>query len=162
MGLAGRIIKGVADGFVHPVHAGLGIIGGTGKVMGKFADHSRPDGWFSKAGQGWAGGDFVPRVATWRGFGVVTAGMLGVQLISDMHNNMGNVKTGRVSYADGPSKMTKPFTSGIVEAMQDASQGNYEIFSELASDVLKSPNALARMDDLGANPKMISALYNMR
>lgn len=76
-----------------------------------------------------------------------------------------NVNTmGRISYGDGPARMTKSYTTGAVQAMKRASGGNYEVFSDMAKDVVKG-NSISPishvLDDYGANPAMISALYNM-
>lgn len=65
---------------------------------------------------------------------------------------------GRVSYSDGMARMTNSFTTGAVPAMMKASGGNYEVFSDMAEEVVKAPFAL---DDYGASPALISALYNM-
>ena len=148
------------------------LIGGAGKLadsMSKFTDTSRAANdtvrhgktWFSRPGEGISRSEFVPRVATAGGAAVVTAGALGLQFVSDVVHGLGEHGIGRVTYADGASKMTNSFTTGVVEAMQEASRGNYDIFADMADDVLASPNLISKIDDLGANPKMISALYNM-
>lgn len=148
------------------------LIGGVGKLadsMSKFTDTSRAANdkirngktWFSRPGEGISHSEFVPRVATARGAGVITAASLGLQFVSDVIHGVGEHSVGRVTYANGASKMTNSFTTGVVDAMQEASRGNFEIFSDMADDVLSSPNLISKIDDLGANPKMISALYNM-
>ena len=73
-------------------------------------------------------------------------------------------KMGRISYMDGPARMTKSFTSGAVPAMMEASQGNYEVFSDMAEEVVSGHNNVfgSILDDYGANPAMIASLYGMR
>lgn len=67
---------------------------------------------------------------------------------------------GKITYMDGPTRMTGSFTTGAVEGMMKASHSDYETFAGMAENVLKSPG-LSRIDDYGANSAMISALYNM-
>lgn len=140
----------------------LTIGSGAGKLMAKLTDKRRGPTWFSRPSRGISHSEFVPRIATGAGAAVVTAGAIGMSLVSDIFHGLGNGVTGKVSYANGASKMTNGYTTGVVEAMHNAAQGDYGIFSELADDVLSSPNLIAKIDDLGANPKMIRSLYNMR
>lgn len=133
-----------------------------GNAFGRFTDTERGATWFSRPSRGISSSEFVPRIATARGAGVVTALALGAEFVGDVISGASGHSLGKVSYADGMSKMTKPFTTGVVEAMHEASQGNYEIFSDMAEEVIKPKNLLSKVDDFGANPRFISALYNMR
>jgi hypothetical protein len=54
--------------------------------------------------------------------------------------------------------MTSSFTTGTPQALQRASGGNYELYSEMAKPVVRRG---LPVDDLGADEKFISALYNM-
>ena len=74
------------------------------------------------------------------------------------------MKMGRISYMDGPARMTKSYTSGAVPAMMNASQGNYAAFSDMAEEVVKGHNNFlgSILDDYGATPAMIASLYGMR
>ncbi len=67
---------------------------------------------------------------------------------------------GYTTYQDGLARMTSSYTTGVVPAMKRASQGDYQAFAGLAEGVVRSPG-LSHIDDFGANPAMISALYNM-
>lgn len=69
-------------------------------------------------------------------------------------------KLGQITYQDGMTQMTNSFTTGLVPAMMKASKGDYQAFSGMAENVMKS-HGLAKIDDYGANAAMISALYNM-
>lgn len=71
-------------------------------------------------------------------------------------------KLGRVSYADGMNKMTKSFTTGVVPAMMESSGGNYQAFADMSHEIVKGPTIVDNIvDDYGATPQMISALYGM-
>ena len=72
-----------------------------------------------------------------------------------------NAKMGRVSYGDGLTRMTKSFTSGVPQAMRRASGGNYAAFSDMAEEVVAGQGLFETIDTYGANPALISALYNM-
>ena len=75
-----------------------------------------------------------------------------------------NVNTmGKISYMDGPARMTKSFTSGVVPAMMEASQGDYAAFSDMAEEVVNGHmNPIgAVLDDYGATPAMVASLYGM-
>lgn len=83
--------------------------------------------------------------------GAVTFGSEGVKA----HNT---AKLGKVSYSNGMARMTNSFTTGAVPAMMKASGGNYAAFSDMAEEVV---TARMSIDDYGASPALISALYNM-
>ena len=72
-------------------------------------------------------------------------------------------KMGRISYMDGPARMTKSYTSGAIPAMMQASNGNYAAFSDMAEEVISGHNNVfgSVLDDYGANPAMIASLYRM-
>ena len=72
-------------------------------------------------------------------------------------------KMGKISYMDGPARMTKSYTSGAVPTMMKASNGNYEAFSDMAQEVVNGHNNLigSVLDNYGANPAMIASLYRM-
>ena len=55
--------------------------------------------------------------------------------------------------------MTKSFNTGSVSAMHKASKGNYAAFSDMAEEVVNHTGL--SIDDYGASPALISALYNM-
>ena len=72
-------------------------------------------------------------------------------------------KMGKISYMDGPARMTKSYTSGAIPAMMQASNGNYAAFSDMAEEVVSGHNNVfgSVLDDYGANPAMIASLYGM-
>ena len=72
-------------------------------------------------------------------------------------------KMGKISYMDGPARMTKSYTSGAIPAMMQASNGNYAAFSDMAEEVVSGHNNVfgSVVDDYGANPAMIASLYGM-
>ena len=92
----------------------------------------------------------------------VALGTVGAVSTGDMmikgHNK---AKLGRISYGGGPARMTSSFTSGAVEAMNKASNGNYAVFSDIASDVMKNNSISGAIEDYGATPELVSALYGM-
>ena len=86
-----------------------------------------------------------------------------MQVGDDMLKGRNKNKVGRVSYADGPARMTNSFTSGAVPAMIQGSGGDYEVFEDMAEETLQPVNVFGRvLDDYGANGEMIRSLYNMR
>lgn len=84
----------------------------------------------------------------------------GATMINEGVKGHNTSKLGKVTYANGPARMTSSFTTGSVEAMKKVSHGNYEIFSELANDTVKTRN-IQGLETYGANPALISSLYNM-
>lgn len=72
-------------------------------------------------------------------------------------------KMGKISYMDGPARMTQSYTTGAVQAMMKASNGNYEAFSDMAEEVVNGHmNPIgAVLDDYGATPAMVASLYGM-
>ena len=72
-------------------------------------------------------------------------------------------KMGKISYMDGPARMTQSYTTGAVQAMMKASNGNYEAFSDMAEEVVNGHmNSIgAILDDYGATPAMVASLYGM-
>lgn len=93
--------------------------------------------------------------------GLTIAGAVGgVSLINEGFKGRNQAKLGRVSYGDGMARMTSSFTSGVVPAMHSASGGNYGAFADMAEEVVTA-RGLGRINDYGASPALISALYNM-
>jgi hypothetical protein len=103
----------------------------------------------------------VPRQANLAGVGVIAGGtiLLGTGKAGFKSGN--KAQLGDVSYTKGPARMTNSFISGGVKAMHDVSRGDPAVFSDLADDVLQPKSLGAKIDDYGANPELISALYNM-
>lgn len=94
--------------------------------------------------------------------GLTAVGIVGgATLVSEGLKGHNRAKLGRVSYGDGPARMTNSFTTGAVQAMKRASGGNYAAFSDMAEEVVASPGLTGMIDDYGASPELISALYNM-
>lgn len=85
----------------------------------------------------------------------------GASLISNGATGNSKARMGAISYGDGMARMTDSFTTGGVEAMRRVSGGDYEAFSEMAGEALQSPTLAGQIDDFGANPGMIAALYGM-
>lgn len=104
---------------------------------------------------------FVPRQVNAAGAAVIIGGSVAFTAGKEGFKSRNRAALGRVSYSDGMARMTNSFTSGGVEAMHSVSQGNPEIFKDLAEESLRSRNAISRIQDYGANPELISALYNM-
>ncbi len=104
---------------------------------------------------------FVPRKVNFGG-GMAAVGVVGgASLISNGATGNSKARMGAISYGDGMARMTDSFTTGGVEAMRRASGGDYEAFSEMAGDALQSSTLAGQIDDFGANPGMIAALYGM-
>lgn len=94
--------------------------------------------------------------------GLTIVGTVGAfSLANEGFKGHNRAKLGKISYDDGMARMTNSFTSGAVPAMKKASGGNYEAFSDMAEEVVATPGPLGRLDDYGASPALISALYGM-
>lgn len=90
--------------------------------------------------------------------GVAVAGSLAGEGIK----GRSRAKLGRVSYADGMSRMTNSFTTGAVNVARRTSKGNYEVFNDMIEETFNNGLSLSRtVDDYGATPEMISSLYGM-
>lgn len=103
----------------------------------------------------------VPRQLNPVGLGVVTVGMTAFNTGKEAVNAHSRAKIGRVSYDSGMARMTSNFQSGAVPAMMQASGGNYEVFAGMAKNVVSRGGLIGGIEDNGANPAMISALYHM-
>lgn len=113
---------------------------------------------------GWHGGLsalLVPRQVNGAGAALIIGGGAALSLGSAGLQSRNKAKLGRVSYSDGMSRMTNSFTTGAVPAMKRASGGNYAAFADMAEEVVASPGIGGMIDDYGASPAFISALYNM-
>ena len=131
------------------------IINGVGKMGKAFTTEN------NIANGGGLSSILVPRKLNLKG-GVAAIGVVGgATVISEGFKGNSRARMGKISYGDGMARMTDSFNSGVVGAMHQASGGDPEVFSDMASGVLKSPTLSGRIDDFGANPGMISALYNM-
>ena len=106
---------------------------------------------------------FMPRKLNAKGAGVLIGGALLVSATGEGLKSRNVGKMGKISYMDGPARMTKSYTSGAVPAMMNASQGNYEVFSDMAEEVVNGHmNPIGSvLDDYGATPAMIASLYGM-
>lgn len=94
--------------------------------------------------------------------GAVVVGGLGAATVAhEGFKGHNRAKLGKITYADGPARMTNSFTSGAVQAMHRASGGNYAVFSDMAEDVVKGQGTIGGLDTYGATPELVSALYNM-
>lgn len=117
---------------------------------------------FTKPNNDAFGGFFIPRQVNAGGAAFILGGVVLVSGGNEAVKARNAMKLGKVSYADGPARMTNSFTSGTVPAMMRASGGNYAAFADMADEVMMSRNPFGRiLDDYGANDKLISALYNM-
>ena len=122
------------------------------------------DNFMFREGRGLMHSEIIPKHFTAKGAVAVGGGLLALKGTGELIRGAGATRHGYISYGDGPAKMTNSFTSGAVQAMHEASKGNYEVFSDMARDVVKPSLASGiggRLDDYGADANMISALYNM-
>lgn len=100
----------------------------------------------------------IPRRLNTAG-GLTVVGAMGTfMLANEGIKGRNRAKLGKIRYSDSMARMTNSFTTGAVSAMKEASGGNYAAFSDMAEEVVTRPFAL---DDYGATPDLISALYNM-
>ncbi len=102
----------------------------------------------------------IPKVLSAKGVAAAVVGSSLFKVGKSGWQASNRLSMGQVSYADGMTRMTNSYTTGAVRAMKQASQGNYDVFSDMASQIVASPG-FSRVDDYGATPQMISALYGM-
>lgn len=103
----------------------------------------------------------VPRQVNGAGAALIVGGGMALSMGSEGIKSRNRASLGRVSYSNGLARMTSSFTSGGPEAMHRVSGGNSAIFSDLAEESLASPGLIGKIDDYGATPELVSALYNM-
>ena len=78
----------------------------------------------------------VKRQVNGKGIAVIAGASTLLSLGDTGIKTRNKTKMGRVSYGDGPARMTSSFTTGAVDAMKRASGNNPQVFSEMAQDVV--------------------------
>lgn len=103
----------------------------------------------------------VPRQVNGKGIAVIAGASTILSLGDAGIKTRNKTKMGKVSYGDGPARMTSSFTTGAVDAMKRASGNNPQVFSEMAQDVVTGSGIGGKLETYGATPELISSLYNM-
>ena len=103
----------------------------------------------------------IPRQVNGKGIAVIAGASTLLSLGDTGIKTRNKTKMGRVSYGDGPARMTSSFTTGAVDAMKRASGNNPQVFSEMAQDVVTGRGIGGKLETYGATPELISSLYNM-
>ena len=103
----------------------------------------------------------VRRQVNGKGIAVIAGASTLLSLGDTGIKTRNKTKMGRVSYGDGPARMTSSFTTGAVDAMKRASSNNPQVFSEMAQDVVTGSGIGGKLETYGATPELISSLYNM-
>lgn len=103
----------------------------------------------------------VPRQLNLGGTAIALAGMTAINVGKGGIDAHSRISYGKVSYDSGMARMTSDFQSGAVPAMMQASGGNYAAFSDMAKSVVTRPGPINSLNDNGATPQMIAALYHM-
>ena len=103
----------------------------------------------------------MPRQVNGKGIAVIAGASTLLSLGDTGIKTRNKTKMGRVSYGDGPARMTSSFTTGAVDAMKRASGNNPQVFSEMAQDVVTGSGIGGKIETYGATPELISSLYNM-
>ena len=103
----------------------------------------------------------VQRQVNGKGIAVIAGASTLLSLGDTGIKTRNKTKMGRVSYGDGPARMTSSFTTGAVDAMKRASGNNPQVFSEMAQDVVTGSGIGGKLETYGATPELISSLYNM-
>ena len=111
-------------------------------------------------GGGWSS-LIIPRQVNGKGIAVIAGTSTLLSLGDTGIKTRNKTKMGRVSYGDGPARMTSSFTTGAVDAMKRASGNNPQVFSEMAQDVVTGSGIGGKIETYGATPELISSLYNM-
>ena len=103
----------------------------------------------------------MPRQVNGKGIAVIAGASTLLSLGDTGIKTRNKTKMGKVSYGDGPARMTSSFTTGAVDAMKRASGNNPQVFSEMAQDVVTGRRIGGKLETYGATPELISSLYNM-
>lgn len=103
----------------------------------------------------------MPRQVNGKGIAVIAGASTLLSLGDTGIKTRNKTKMGRISYGDGPARMTSSFTTGAVDAMKRASGNNPQVFSEMAQDVVTGSGIGGKIETYGATPELISSLYNM-
>ena len=103
----------------------------------------------------------VKRQVNGKGIAVIAGASTLLSLGDTGIKTRNKTKMGRVSYGDGPARMTSSFTTGAVDAMKRASGNNPQVFSEMAQNVVTGSGIGGKLETYGATPELISSLYNM-
>ena len=103
----------------------------------------------------------VPRQLNPVGLGVAMVGMTAFNAGKGTVDAHSRASMGRISYESGMDRMTSNFQSGAVPAMMEASGGRYSTFADMAKNVVTRPGPINHLQDNGATPDMIAALYHM-
>ena len=103
----------------------------------------------------------MPRQVNGKGIAVIAGASTLLSLGDTGIKTRNKTKMGRVSYGDGPARMTSSFTTGAVDAMKRASGNDPQVFSEMAQDVVTGSGIGGKLETYGATPELISSLYNM-
>ena len=103
----------------------------------------------------------VKRQVNGKGIAVIAGASTLLSLGDTGIKTRNKTKMGKVSYGDGPARMTSSFTTGAVDAMKRASGNNPQVFSEMAQDVVTGSGIGGKLETYGATPELISSLYNM-
>ena len=111
-------------------------------------------------GGGWSS-LIIPRQVNGKGIAVIAGASTLLSLGDTGIKTRNKTKMGKVSYGDGPARMTSSFTTGAVDAMKRASGNNPQVFSEMAQDVVTGRGIDGKLETYGATPELISSLYNM-
>lgn len=103
----------------------------------------------------------VPRRLNNKGIALALGGMTAVSLGKEGIKSRNINKMGDITYSKGLARMTNSFSTGVPETMHRISGGNYEIFSDMAEEVVTNQSIGGRLENYGVTPQFISALYNM-
>ena len=103
----------------------------------------------------------MPRQVNGKGIAVIAGASTLLSLGDTGIKTRNKTKMGKISYGDGPARMTSSFTTGAVDAIKRASGNNPQVFSEMAQDVVTGSGIGGKLETYGATPELISSLYNM-
>ena len=128
------------------------LANGAKKIFKSLTVENNDSGWSSL---------LVKRRVNGKGIAVIAGASTLLSLGDTGIKTRNKTKMGKVSYGDGPARMTNSFTTGAVDAMKRASGNNPQVFSEMAQDVVTGSGIGGKIETYGATPELISSLYNM-
>lgn len=103
----------------------------------------------------------IPRKLNGLGVATLATGIGAFGLANEGLKSHNKVNLGKISYNQGPARMTNAFGSGVTRIAKKESHGDYNAYYDMMEEVVSSHGIMPKIDDYGANPALISALYRM-
>lgn len=91
------------------------------------------------------------------GMGITSAAALG----SEMLANRNRMRMGPITYTGGPARMTNNFSSGAIEAIQEATN-DPAVRADMLKRILRTDDGIINnIEEFGVDSSFLSAFYGM-